>query len=78
MAFLKGVYPSVTLYCNAAMGFSSNIFAEISLIASTGNASGAGFPAESDTTDGSAAYLKISLIADGLRVCTLSEMIYSM
>lgn len=48
------------------------MLAEISASSFTGKASGAGFPAESETTSGSAAYLKISLIADGLREFTLS------
>jgi len=34
-------------------------------------------PADSETTSGSAAYLKISLIADGLRELTLSLKEYS-
>ena len=44
----------------------------------TGKASGEGLPAERETTEGSAAYLKISRIAEGFSVCTRSENLYSM
>ena len=74
----RGGYPSVKLYWRAATGSSLSILFDISAIACIGKASGAGLPAERDTTVGSAAYLNISLIADGLSVFTLSETIYSM
>jgi len=54
------------------MGCSLRILAVISCTASTGNASGAGFPAEKGMTAGSDEYFRISRIAEGFRFCTRS------
>ena len=59
------------------MGRSAITRAVISAMASLGNASGAGLPADREITCGSAAYLNISRIAEGLSACTLSENTYS-
>ena len=65
------------LYCKSSIGFSLNSLADISSSSFTGKASSEGFPAERETTDGSEAYLKISLIALGFRLFVLSEKVYS-
>ena len=51
--------------------------AVISSMALVGNASGDGFPADREITSGSAAYLKISRIAEGFKDCTRFENLYS-
>ena len=54
------------------MGRSRKIRDEMSAMTSSGNASGAGLPAERPTTSGSAEYLRISRMAEGFRFCTRS------
>ena len=71
--FLKGIYPSVILYCNAQVGSSLKISFTILDIFSTGKVSGDGLPAENEIIFGSLAYLRISLIADDFRLFVLLE-----
>jgi len=60
-------------YCNAFIGSSRKMSAESFAMVSTGNASGAGFPAAKLITSGSAVNLSISRIAEGCKPDTRSE-----
>ena len=73
IVLLRGVYPSEMPYCNAVIGSFSRISAVIFLTSSTGNASGAGFPAAKGITSPAEVAFKISHIAEGLRDEILSE-----
>ena len=73
----NGVYPSLMEYCSAAIGFSVKIFWVISAISFSGNASLAGFPPDNATIPSPTISLNNSRIADGFKVCTFSENLYS-